>query len=196
MLAATVVVGAAWMAWTKSFARPVPTAVSQSPVERGTVLQLFDGWHGFVGSACVIAHVDNRTYMITTYHVVDGPGDAVKSNFGELRREAAAVESDLAIVSAPTIFGTPWQLGAPPTAGDSVICRGFFWAVDTETRGHVANDKLNWLDCAIGPGMSGGSVANAQGELVGLIRATWMPIDIGIMTSIHDIKDLIEETLP
>lgn len=184
------------MAWAKPTALSAPVVVSQAQAEKGTVLQLFDDWHDFAGSACVIAHVDNRTYMITNYHVIDELGGAVESNFGELRREAVALESDLAIVSVPTIFGVPWQLGDPPAMGDPVICRGFFWAVDTQTRGHVANDKLNWLDCAVGPGMSGGAVSNERGELVGLIKRTWAPIDIGIMTSIHDIKDLIGEVLP
>lgn len=118
---------------------------------------------------------------------------ATFSNFGGLRQEAEAEGADLVLVSVPSIFGRAWELGDPPAAGDPITCYGFFQGVPTETRGHVANAKLGWIDCMVGPGMSGGAVTNAQGELVGLVRATWYPGDMGMMVSIHDIKALVEE---
>ena len=170
----------------------LPPAEVESDVQQGTVLQLFDDYHDFMGSACVVGHSDTRTFMITAFHVIS---TATESNFGELKTEATDPKMDLALVSVPHVMGTAFELNTTIDFGTPISARGYLAGAPTMTFGHVANPHLGWLDCAVGFGMSGGAVIDADGRLVGLIKRTFQPVDIGIMVLATDIQAMIDEVI-
>lgn len=176
----------------------LPPAEVESCVPQGTVLQLFDDYHDFMGSACVVGHSDTRTFMITAFHVIStkpNGGRATESNFGELKTEATDPKLDLALVSVPHVMGTAFELNTTIDFGTPISARGYLAGAPTMTFGHVANPHLGWLDCAVGFGMSGGAVIDADGRLVGLIKRTFQPVDIGIMVLATDIQAMIDEVI-
>lgn len=157
----------------------------------GSVVPLYAEYHNFVGSACIVEHRDGRTYMATADHVV--AAGAFECVHGQLRIEIRRPEVDLALVSVPSIVGVPWRLGPDPATGDPIRCIGYFSGVYCETFGHVASGAMRWLDCLVGPGMSGGATVDVTGRLIGIIRVTWMPGDMSLVSSALDLQELVAD---
>lgn len=172
---------------------PAPAA-PEGTVEQGTVVQIFTFWGAFVGSACVVAHTEDETFLITAHHVVDD-GIPMRTAFGLVRTETVHDDQDLALISVPAIFGTAWELGSRLDFGDPVRAMGYYKGIPTMTRGHVANPAAGWIDATFGYGMSGGAVCDEEGRLVGIVESTFEPIDIGVMVNVEHARTLMEEVL-
>lgn len=180
---------------TETPVQAVDEGEGEAAPKSGSVVQLFNFYGGFIGSAVVVAHVDGRTYLATAEHVIkggDGEDKAVRTMGGFFKVEAIHKTQDLAIVSAGQIIGTPFELGGRLDYGDPVTCLGYFEGRPTMTKGHIANPVEGWVDATHGYGMSGGAVTH-EGKLVGVIESTFEPIDIGGMVDVHHVRTLMEE---
>lgn len=151
--------------------------------QTGTVMRLF------FGSACVVGHMDERTYLFTAHHVVEDWW----STFA-VTHEHSDLKLDFAVVSIPGTIGTAWEIAEEfPGDGEFVNCLGYYRGQSTFTEGVVANNKLGWVDATVGGGMSGGACSNEDGQLAGIIIATYEGDGIGIVVPIEWVHDVLEE---
>ncbi len=139
---------------------------------------------------CAGTIVDERGTIATAYHcVASGWSSRVTTREG---REARAFvlntspRDDLALLSAPTLAGSPWLPIAddPPTPGDAVVALGHPQGAEAERRAlfegiltwsvslgvvSAVGPRLLQVDAPLNPGSSGGPIVNEAGELVGVV---------------------------
>jgi serine protease Do len=165
--------------------------------------------------------IDNRGYVLTNYHVIDGAqaikvtvmNDGVFSGTvvaGDSNRDLALVKITSTRTDFPTVtFGQMsdvqagvdvYAIGFPlgtELAGPSTVTRGIISAQ------RVLNDGYNYIqtDAAINPGNSGGCLFIANGNMIGIPSAGIDPSgydieDIGLAVPIGDILTFVQNNLP
>lgn len=139
------------------------------------------------GTGIVFKADDNKIYVLTNAHVVEGAATIELAPSGEKQlRPARIVASstcdDLAVLSVDNTDGlVPATFGSQVASGDRVVALGFPLSFDlggqmTVTQGIISNPKqqldtyehLIQTDAAINPGNSGGPLVNEQGEVIGI----------------------------
>lgn len=165
--------------------------------------------------------IDNRGYVLTNYHVIDGartiqvtvmnddvfPGTVVA---GDANRDIALVKITSTRTDFPTItFGQTsdvqvgvdvYVIGFPlgtELAGPSTVTRGIVSAQ------RVLGDGYNYIqtDAAINPGNSGGCLIIDNGNMIGIPTAGIDPPgydieNIGLAVPINDILTFVQKNLP
>ena len=134
------------------------------------------------GSAFVIRHASDSTYLITNAHVVAG-SSSVRIKWSDGRETPGLVianaggktpQSDLALIRAQGVIGRALMLkDSLPSVGADVVAIGSPQGLDFSlTRGVVSslrdNDQLLQIDAPINPGNSGGPILDKSGCVVGV----------------------------
>jgi S1-C subfamily serine protease len=153
-----------------------------------------------VGTGVVI--IDNGT-ILTSLHVVEGPGTSLKVIFFDGTESKAAVlkkqpESDLAVIKAATIPDDlkPAVLRSTQglSVGDKVVAVGFPFNIGPSASSGIVSglkrvyrapdggellSNLIQFDAAANPGNSGGPLITMDGEVVGIVAAILSPHEQG-----------------
>ncbi len=172
--------------------------VSHSVVGLTSKLKYFDWFNNErytegTGSGVVVKEEDDRYYIVTNFHVVDGATEVVAEIVSDQIVPAQLIgydsDSDLAVVSImkkdipatlvneiqPIEIGVSkdLQVGEPaiaignPLGYNNTVTYGVVSAIDRKLSSDQANEYIQ-TDAAINPGNSGGALVNKKGELIGI----------------------------
>lgn len=134
------------------------------------------------GSAFVVRHTTDSTYLLTNSHVV-GNSSRVGLRWSDGREDAGDVianaggkvpQADLALIQVKGVLGQALMLKTtPPSVGADVVAIGSPQGLDFSlTRGVVSslreNSQLLQVDAPINPGNSGGPILDKSGCVVGV----------------------------
>ena len=134
------------------------------------------------GSAFVVRHAPDSTYLITNSHVVAG-SSSVRIKWSDGREALGVVianaggntpQADLALIRVQGVIGRALMLkSTPPSVGADVVAIGSPQGLEFSlTRGVVSslrdNDQLLQIDAPINPGNSGGPILDKSGCVVGV----------------------------
>ncbi|MCK6524987.1 serine protease [Myxococcota bacterium] len=168
-------------------------------------------------SLCAGTIIDERGTIATAYHcVASGWTSRVTTRDG---REARALvlntspRDDLALLSAPTLAGSPWRPIAedPASPGEVVIALGHPQGAEADRRAlfegvltwsvslgvvSAVGPRLIQVDAPLNPGSSGGPILNEAGELVGVVSRKLRGEGLGFVTPAALLWELLEDESP
>jgi hypothetical protein len=166
---------------------------------------------------CAGTLIDEQGTIATAYHcVASGWTSRVTTRDG---REARAFvlntspRDDLALLSAPTLAGSPWLSIAldPPRPGDAVIALGHPQGAEAERRAlfegiltwsvslgvvSAVGPRLIQVDTPLNPGSSGGPILNEDGELVGVVSRKLRGEGLGFASPAALLVELWDDPAP
>ncbi|CAN5806119.1 hypothetical protein BH24ACT3_BH24ACT3_15550 [soil metagenome] len=154
------------------------------------VATLGDAGEPSVGSAFVVFSDTDRSYLLTSYHVVraatraPGPDISLRKGDEELPAELITWEEgrDLALLAIDRVDlpRLEWAEGSPAVeTGDRVLAFSGLGAAGAEvTQGFVADVSANGIqhDAAVGAAFQCGPLVDSDGRVLGVTSRTYTPL--------------------
>ncbi|OQB24613.1 MAG: Serine protease Do-like HtrB [Firmicutes bacterium ADurb.Bin182] len=175
-------------------AEVMPTVVYIQTERRGTD---FFGQQSIAQGSGSGVIITKDGYIVTNNHVISGAGKIMVSlmNGKEFEAELIGADNitDLAVIKInakdlePAIFGDSTKLmvgdrvlavGNPLGKLASTVTQGIISALDREITVEGQRMSLLQTDAAINPGNSGGGLFNGKGELIGIVNAKTMALEV------------------
>ena len=174
-------------------------------------IEIYDESNRLIGTGSGFV-IDNGRYLVTNYHVIEGASKLVVSSYDGL--ELANVDSvamyddnaDLALLPCPDKFQSyslPIGDSRKMKQGDAVYAAGYPLGItNTLSDGIISSmyseehfdqtvDLLQ-ITAAISPGSSGGALLNENGEVIGVVCASYMRgQNMNIAVASNELLELI-----